>query len=98
MCARGRDVLERAAAEVPQSIAVTADLSTPEGAANVVDAALEAFGAIDVLVNNVATAKGADIVNTADGEWQEAFDQTLYPAIRMSRLLVPHMRERGGGV
>jgi 3-oxoacyl-[acyl-carrier protein] reductase len=63
----------------------------------VVDAAVAGFGTIDVLVNNVATAKGTDIVNTADGEWQEAFDQTLYPAIRMSRLVVPHMRQRGGG-
>lgn len=98
MCARGREALERAAADVPGAIAVTADLSVPEGAAKVVEAALRAFGAIDILINNVATAKGADIVNTADGEWQEALDQTLYPAIRMSRLVVPHMRQRGGGV
>ena len=32
-----------------------------------------------------------------DAEWQEAFDQTLFPAIRASRLAVPHMRRRGGG-
>jgi 3-oxoacyl-[acyl-carrier protein] reductase len=98
MCARGQEALERAAADVPGAIAVAADLSTPEGAAKIVDAALEAFGAIDILINNVATAKGSDIVNTADGEWQDAFDQTLYPAIRMSRLVVPHMRQHGGGV
>ena len=55
------------------------------------------LAAIDILVNNVGTAKGSDIVNTADAEWQEAFDQTLYPAIRMSRLVVPHMRKQGGG-
>ena len=98
MCARGQDALERAVAEVPGAIAVPADLSTAEGARKVVDAALQAFSAIDILINNVATAKGTDIVNTADGEWQEALDQTLYPAIRMSRLVVPHMRQRGGGV
>jgi len=110
MCARGQDLLEQAAADVrgsdprtvpgvrPQIIAVAADLSTPEGAARVVDAAIASFGAIDILVNNVATAKGTDIVNTPDAEWQDAFDQTLYPAIRMSRLVVPHMRQRGGGV
>ena len=98
MCARGKDALDRAAADVPNSIAVAADLSTPEGATTVVAAALAAFGGIDILVNNVATAKGTDIVNTADGEWQDAFDQTLFPAIRMSRLVVPHMREHGGGV
>lgn len=110
MCARGTETLEQAAADLrgsdrrtgtgvgPQIIAVAADLSTPEGAARVVDAAIEGFGAIDILVNNVATAKGADIVNTPDAEWQDAFDQTLYPAIRMSRLVVPHMRKHGGGV
>ena len=110
MCARGQEVLEAAASDVrgsaprtgtgvrPQIIAVAADLSTPEGAARVVDAAIAGFGAIDILVNNVATAKGSDIVNTPDAEWQDAFDQTLYPAIRMSRLVVPHMRQRGGGV
>jgi 3-oxoacyl-[acyl-carrier protein] reductase len=97
MCARGREALDDAAAEVANSIAIAADLSTPEGAAAVVDGALAAFGAIDILVNNVATAKGTDIVDTGDGEWQDAFDQTLFPAIRMSRLVVPHMRQHGGG-
>ena len=58
---------------------------------------VEAFGGVDILVNNVGTAKGSDIVSTEDAEWQEAFDHTLYPAIRMSRLVVPHMRARGGG-
>jgi 3-oxoacyl-[acyl-carrier protein] reductase len=76
---------------------VRADVSTPEGAEAVVAGALQAFGAIDILVNNVGAAKGADIVDTTDGEWHDAFDQTLFPAIRMSRLVVPHMRGRGGG-
>ena len=41
---------------------------------------------------------GPDLLDTSDAEWQEAFDQTLYPAIRASRLAVPLMRKRGGGV
>ena len=36
-------------------------------------------------------------MDTSDAEWQEAFDQTLFPAIRASRMAVPHMRRRGGG-
>ena len=39
----------------------------------------------------------ADLVDTSDEDWQEAFDQTLFPAIRASRLAVPHMQRRGGG-
>src|SRR6202023_502129 len=34
---------------------------------------------------------------TSDAEWREAFDHTLFPAIRTSRLAVPLMRRRGGG-
>jgi 3-oxoacyl-[acyl-carrier protein] reductase len=104
LCARGAEALEQAAdalRSAPGSgtavIAIPADLSTSAGAEKVVQATLEAFGAIDVLVNNVGIAKGTDIVETNDAEWQEAFDYTLYPAIRMSRLVVPHMRARGGG-
>ena len=80
-----------------QVIAVAADVTTADGAERVFKTAVEAFGAIDILVNNVGAAKGSNIVETTDQEWQEAFDQTLFPAIRMSRLVVPHMRLHGGG-
>ncbi len=56
-----------------------------------------ARGDLDILVNNVGLAKGSDIVQTTDAEWQEALDQTLFPAVRASRLAVPQMRKRGGG-
>jgi 3-oxoacyl-[acyl-carrier protein] reductase len=46
----------------------------------------------------VGKAGGGDIVATPDEEWQSAIDQTLFPAIRMSRLVVPHMRRAGAGV
>jgi 3-oxoacyl-[acyl-carrier protein] reductase len=50
-----------------------------------------------VLVNNVALARGGDLLSTSDADWQEAFDQTLFPAIRATRLVVPSMTARGGG-
>ena len=105
ICARGAEGLRAAAAELervagrPEAVlAVQADVATPAGAERVVAQALERFGRIDVLVNNVGKAGGGDIVSTVDAEWQEAIDQTLFPAIRMSRLVVPHMRRAGGGV
>jgi 3-oxoacyl-[acyl-carrier protein] reductase len=111
LCARGRERLDAAAASIRSSngraetgdgrgdvLAVAADVSTGDGAARVVDEAVSAFGRVDVLVNNVGKAGGANIDETSDAEWQSAFDQTLYPAVRMSRLVVPHMRRQGGGV
>src|SRR5207244_4535418 len=40
---------------------------------------------------------GRDLLTTSDQEWQDAIDQTLLPAVRMSRLAVPHMKTRGAG-
>jgi 3-oxoacyl-[acyl-carrier protein] reductase len=96
ICARGGDALAHAAHG--RMFPVVADVATPEGAADVVARTVERFGRLDILVNNVGKAGGGDIVSTPDAEWQSALDQTLFPAIRMSRLAVPHMRRAGGGV
>src|SRR4051812_38463219 len=104
LCARTHETLEQARREVASTalgdervVAVAGDVSTPDGAKAVIDGALSAFGGIDILVNNVGLARGATIVDTTDAEWQEAFDQTLFPAIRATRLAVPHIKQRGGG-
>jgi 3-oxoacyl-[acyl-carrier protein] reductase len=104
VCARGADALTLAAESLRTAAAggarpamAVADVSTEAGVKTVVETALNEFGGIDVVVNNVGLAKGADIEATTDAEWQEAFDQTLFPAIRMTRLAVPHIRKRGGG-
>jgi 3-oxoacyl-[acyl-carrier protein] reductase len=105
ICARGEAQLARAAGEVHAGAAkgarvqtVAADVSSEAGCRSVVDAAVAAFGRLDVVVNNVGLGKGADLETTTDAEWQEAFDQTLFPAIRASRLAVPHLRKQGGAI
>ena len=103
ICARTKDTLERAAAELRQMggegavTVVVADVTTVDGCQKVVDRAMAVFGAVDILINNVATAKGGGLLDTPDDIWREAVDATLFPAIRMSRLVVPHMKQRGGG-
>ena len=104
ICGRGEVALSEAALELAAAavapaevLAVRADLATEAGIRDVVEATITRFGGVDVLVNNVALARGGDIVTTTDADWQEAFDQTLFPAIRATRLVVPSMRARGGG-
>jgi 3-oxoacyl-[acyl-carrier protein] reductase len=104
LCARGAEGLIDAAAEVrrvssaDRVISVAADLASDSGIRAVIERTLDAFGGIDILVNNIGLGRGAGLLDTSDDEWQEAFDHTLYPAIRASRLAVPSMRARGGGV
>ena len=98
ICARGRDRLDAAARELGKNVLpILADVSQADGVERVVNDTVEAFGGLDILVNNVGLARGTTIVDTADAEWTEAIDQTLFPAIRASRLAVPHLRRRGGG-
>jgi 3-oxoacyl-[acyl-carrier protein] reductase len=104
LCARGPEQLAAAAVEVEASakrpnmiLTVQADVSTMDGIQLVVERTVERFGGLDILVNNVGRAAGTDILDTSDAEWQAAFDETLFPAIRASRLSVPHMKQRGGG-
>jgi len=105
LSARTADRLADAASEVgtacgdPSRVfAVQADVSTAGGVASLVEQTVAHFGGLDILVNNVGLARGGDLMATSDADWQEAIDQTLMPAVRASKLAVPHMKRRGGGV
>ncbi|BCS35166.1 short-chain dehydrogenase [Luteitalea sp. TBR-22] len=105
ICGRTRDTLDAAARELAavagtdeHVLAVQADVSKADDLQRLVEATAGRFGGVDVLVNNVGLGKGGGLLDTPDEVWQQAFDQTLYPAIRASRLVVPHMQARGGGV
>jgi 3-oxoacyl-[acyl-carrier protein] reductase len=105
ICARGQERLQEAEKEVAAAasdaagvLAIQADVATPDGVADVIGRTVAKFGGLDILVNNVGLAGGGGLLDTDDAQWQAAFDDTLYPAIRASRLAVPEMRRRGGGV
>ena len=104
ICARGTAALTDATGELrrlagsdDRVLAVAADLAAADGPDAIVAETVSRFGGLDILVNNVGLARGAGIVDTTDAEWHEALDQTLFPAVRASRLAVPHLRQRGGG-
>jgi 3-oxoacyl-[acyl-carrier protein] reductase len=104
LCGRTEATLHGAAREVAsiaggddRVLALRADLTQAEGVQRVIDDTVQRFGDLDVLVNNIGLGRGGGLLETSDAEWQEAFDQTLLPAVRASRLAVPHMTRRGGG-
>jgi 3-oxoacyl-[acyl-carrier protein] reductase len=104
ICARGAERLEQAAASHREAapagaevLAMVGDVSTDDGPARIVDAAAAHFGRLDLLVNNVGLGKGGGLLDTPDTVWQEAFDHTVFPAIRASRAAVPHLQRAGGG-
>ncbi len=64
-----------------------ADVAKPEDAAELVDAAVAAYGGIDILVNNVgAGGGGARIADSTDEDWRGALDRNLIQTVRMMRM------------
>ena len=65
---------------------------------NVVELALETFGRIDSVVNNTGHPPKGELLEITDEEWSSAIDILLMNVIRISRFLVPLMKENGGSI
>ncbi len=82
------------------AIAAVGDVGSAEGAASIAQAALDAFGAIDVLVNNAAIYAGLQrrrFEEIAVEEWDRVMATNVRGPWLCARACVPAMRARGGG-
>lgn len=84
---------------IPEASFVQADLSTAAGVAALAEAALERMGGADILIHVLGGSKapGGGFAASGDDVWQAELDLNLMSAVRLDRLLVPHMIERGKG-
>lgn len=74
------------------------DLSTPTGPSDAVEATMDAFGQIDILINNVAIAPNRDsFLDVTDDDWKNVMDVNFMSMARACRAAIPLMRERGKG-
>jgi 3-oxoacyl-[acyl-carrier protein] reductase len=102
ICARRKEHLDHAAEEIRkatggQVVAHVADVSRAQDCERFVDAVAGEWGGIDILLNNAGTSAAAPFEKVDDEAWQADWDLKVMGAIRMSRLVIPHMKRRGGG-
>jgi 3-oxoacyl-[acyl-carrier protein] reductase len=102
ICARRKELLERAAAEIRAAtgadvLARAADVTRPDDIEGFVAAVVAQYGGIDILVNNAGTSAAAAFEDVDDGAWLADFELKLMAAVRFCRLVIPHMKRRGGG-
>jgi NAD(P)-dependent dehydrogenase (short-subunit alcohol dehydrogenase family) len=102
VCARRKDVLERAASEIRARtqgdvLAVATDVRRPEEVEACVNAVVAQYGGIDILINNAGTSAASGFEELSDAAWQEDFDLKVMAAVRFCRLVIPQMQRRGGG-
>ena len=58
---------------------------------------VDAFGGVDILVNNVGGARPGALLDLTEEDWRAAFGLNLFHAVALSRLAIPEMKRRGGG-
>jgi 3-oxoacyl-[acyl-carrier protein] reductase len=101
ICARGKADLEEAAIALRRHgidvVAVQADVTKPEDVQRVIEASIAQLGQIDILINNAGDGWVGHTIDTSDDEWRYCFEVNFYSAVRFTRGVIPHMRDRGGG-
>ena len=77
--------------------AVTGDVAVPDDLQTLVDLAVERHGGIDHVVANTGHPPKGPLLEIPDDDWHAGLDLVLLHVVRLARLVVPSMRERGGG-
>ena len=102
LAARTEGDLAKVAAEITsgggRAICVAGDLRLSDAPAALVKAALEGYGAIDIVVNNAGATKRGDFFELTDADWADGFALKLMAAVRLTRAAWPHLKARRGSV
>ena len=78
-------------------VGVTGSNQSNDDLRTLVDAAMSRWGRIDVLVNSAGHGPRGPLLDITDDDWHLGLDVYLLNVIRPTRLVVPHMRQSGGG-
>lgn len=101
IAARTQSQLEEVAAQVAavgrRAHIVVADLAHPESTATLAAAAVDAFGKLDIVVNNVGGAMPSPLLNTSTKDLKDAFTFNVGTAHALTTAAVPVMLEHSGG-
>ena len=98
ICARGKEALDETAAAMPgEVLALVEDVTDPGAPQRLVDATVERFGHLDVLVPNAGGPPPGRALDASDPALLAAVNANLLTSVRLIRAGVPHMRAGGWG-
>ena len=90
---KGKDL-----AELDNVVVARMDVTDNASIESAVDATLESFGAIDVLVNNAGVGAHALVEQFPESEVRRVYDTNVFGVMNVCRAVLPHMRKRRSGV
>ena len=96
--ARRPESLDELVARDPErELALPLDVTSSDQVGAAVDAAIERFGAVDVLVNNAGYGSVGAVEEIDMDDLRVLMDTMFFGAVAMTQAVLPHMRERGRG-
>lgn len=102
LTARNAEDLNKVAAEIAadggEAISFAGDLRNAETPAAVVSAAVNAYGVLDIVVNNAGATRRGDFFELSDADWADGFALKFFGAVRLVRAAWPHLKQRKGSV
>jgi NAD(P)-dependent dehydrogenase (short-subunit alcohol dehydrogenase family) len=90
-------VVDEITAAGGEAVADTSSVATPEGGAAIVQTALDAFGRIDIVVNNAGILRDKSFHNMTPDLWGPVLDVHLNGAYHVTAAAWPHLREQAYG-
>lgn len=94
---QAEEVAERVRSMGRKAVVVSGDLADPAAIDALAGAALEAFGRIDVLVNNAGVLDDGRFEDQDRGDWQNMINVNILGTLTLTRRLLPQMLDRGNG-
>ena len=92
--------LERAASEISgrggRCVALEVDVADGASCRNLVDKSLEAFGRVDIIVNNAGLIQTGALADFAESDWERIFAVNVKGVFMLSQAALPHLKAKGG--
>ena len=102
IAARDPAALAEAADEIVKAGGIVetfaADLRDPQAPSALVQAAVNAFGGIDIIVNNAGATRRGEFLELTEADWMDGFALKFFGAVRLVRAAWPYLKERKGAV
>ena len=88
---------ESLADDLPNALAVATDVSDGASVQAMFDAAQQAYGRVDILVNSAAVGSGGDVTTISEADWERSLNIVLKSVFLCAKAVLPGMIERRSG-
>ena len=93
----GKQALQRLSEQGAEARFVQVDVANPESVQGMVEAVIQTYGRVDILINNAGITQDAMLTKMTPEQWQRVIDVNLSGVFYCTQAVVPYMIEQGNG-